>query len=290
MSSDGNKDILVNVAASKASGILYLNEQLSDINFLIEMNNDIQNVPANKAILAALSPVFNAMFYGTMKETADVNITDESVEVFKEFLQFFYLSAPKLSMESMRGVVRLADKYDILEHIVSFANESINIFTSDNVCWAFQLAILLNDNDDKLQTVCENYIKIHPKDVFKSAAFLHCERDVLKRILQLNLVLEDELDVLDGCLKWAKFTCQRNGINENQPINLRQQLGDCFQLIRFGAIDVKAFATHLGAYEDMYTSEEVLDIFKLTSIPNYASGIFLKEPRFDDEEHYVKIS
>lgn len=111
------KNDLMNDAASQASAKLYLNEDFEDVNFLFEIDDEIQKVPANKNILSVLSPVFYAMFFGPNKDDGDVKIVDASIDTFKEFLQLFYLNKVTITMEKIEDVVRLADKYDVLEHL-----------------------------------------------------------------------------------------------------------------------------------------------------------------------------
>lgn len=93
-----------------ACAILYLNEQLADVNFVFKNEAEVEKVPANKAILAALSPVFRAMFFGPMKEKGDVEMVDATADGFKEFLGFFYLDQVKLTIENIDEVIQLADK------------------------------------------------------------------------------------------------------------------------------------------------------------------------------------
>lgn len=44
---------------------------------------------AQKYVLAATSPVFEAMFLGPMKESGDIVVKDASPDVFKVFLDLF---------------------------------------------------------------------------------------------------------------------------------------------------------------------------------------------------------
>lgn len=95
-----------------ACEILYLNEELADVNFLFKNEGKAVKVPANKAILAALSPVFRAMFFGQLQEKGDVDIVDATSDGFKEFLQLFYIN--------------------------NFANWLTANLTPENVCFAYQ--------------------------------------------------------------------------------------------------------------------------------------------------------
>lgn len=271
------ENVLMNDAASQSSAKLYLNADLADVNFLFEIEAEIHKVPANKAILAVLSPVFHAMFFGSHKEKSDVKIVDATIETFKEFLQFFYLNKLTLTMENIEDIVRLADKYDILDSIHACATSLINKLTLDNMCWGYQLSIMLGN--EELQQFCEKVIRGYSKDIFETEAFLHCDEIVLKYMLQLDALACNEFSVLDACLAWAKFSCRRNNIDETIAENLRAQLNHCFGLIRFGAMKAEEFATHTVSYRDMFTPEELADIFYTTTVTGFKSNKFMQIPR-----------
>lgn len=55
---------LMNEDSSQITEKLYLNENYADVNFVFKDGEDVQKIPANKAILAVRSPVFNRMFFG----------------------------------------------------------------------------------------------------------------------------------------------------------------------------------------------------------------------------------
>lgn len=271
------ENTLVNEAASQASALLYLNEDLADVNFLFEIDDEIHKVPANKAILAVLSPVFNAMFFGLHKEKNDVKIVDATIETFKEFLQFFYLAKVSISMENIEDIVRLADKYDILDCVHACAALLINKLTLDNMCWGYQLSIMLGN--EQLQQFCEKVISGYSRDIFETDAFLRCDQIVLKHILQFDALACNEFSVLDACLAWAKSSCTRNEIDDTKAENLRTQLGQCFGLIRFGAMKAEEFATHTVSYREMFTSHELADIFYTTTVKGFESSKFMQKPR-----------
>lgn len=69
-----------------------MSNQTSDVHivqFIFERENGVTKIPANKAVLAASSVVFDAMLFGDLREDGDVPIVDATPEAFKEFLQLF---------------------------------------------------------------------------------------------------------------------------------------------------------------------------------------------------------
>lgn len=171
---------LMNTIASTVNQRLYLNNDFADVYFVFNEDDETEKVPANKVILAVQSPVFNSMFFVALKETGDVEIVYASVDEFKEFLQFFYLSQVVLNVENIKA--RLADKYDILKRVHECAGLLENQLMLYNMCWGYQMAFYINH--DALPKFCERQISIWPKEIFASESFLRCIVNTLKRILE----------------------------------------------------------------------------------------------------------
>ncbi|XP_055317745.1 BTB/POZ domain-containing protein 3-like [Sitodiplosis mosellana] len=172
---------------------MYLDTELADVKFVCTNDDESQLVPAHKNILSSQSPVFRAMFYGKLKEKDKVEIPDATVAGFKEFLQFFYLGEVTLTMENIEEVARLADKYDMLGRLNNYAATFINKLTMDNMCWGYQLAIIIKH--EQLKAYCEKHICTFTGDLFKSATFQHCDQKTLKQILELETLMCDEIDI-----------------------------------------------------------------------------------------------
>lgn len=260
-------------SASKLIANMYLNEEYADFHFVFEFDDYVQKVPANKTILASQSPVFNVMFYGSIKEQGDVKIVDVEVASFKEFLQLFYLGEITFNMENIEDIVRLSDKYDVLECINASVLNLKNKLTIDNMCWIYQLALFLEDK--KLIKMCENRIMLSPDKIFATDAFQRCKRSTLKRILELDLICK-ETDVFEASLKWAKYECQQNNLDETQGVNLRSQLGDFLILISFSEMTVEEFSLLAKSNHGLFTQEEFDEIFFNLTSKEYKSKIFNK--------------
>lgn len=196
----------MNTIASTVNQRLYLNNDFADVYFVFNEDDETEKVPANKVILAVQSPVFNSMFFGALKETGDVEIVYASVDEFKEFIQFFYLSQVVLTVENIKA--RLADKYDILKRVHECVRLLENQLMLHNMCWGHQLEIYINH--DALPKFCERQISIWLKDIFVFESFLRCDVNTLKRILELNLAI-NEVDIFKATLQWAEYACQMSG-------------------------------------------------------------------------------
>ncbi|KAG4066774.1 hypothetical protein HA402_012841 [Bradysia odoriphaga] len=264
-----------NTCVSKAIAKLYLNPDLADIVFVFKIDEETEKIPAHKNVLASSSPVFYAMFLGPIKETESVKIVDSSPEAFKEFLKFFYLEEVKLEVENMEEIVRLCDKYDMNEYLENYASSHIGKVAIEDICWAYQLAILAKN--EPLESFCVKIICSFPDDVFKSDSFLNCNREVLKKILQLETFPCKETEIFQACIAWAKHDCQQNGIEINSK-NLKTQLGDCFYLIRFGTMTNHELVEHTLPFEEMFTRDDLANIL-YSGKEKFNPNLFVDHPR-----------
>lgn len=270
-------NILLNKVVSETTEKLYMNAELADVRFIFKIDDQVQIIPANKAILAIRSTVFHSMFFGVLKNEGDIEIIDCDVDAFREFLKFFYMTKVTISMENLWEVVRLLDMYDLIDHVKS--NEPIldGKLTLDNVCWTYQLAVYLKH--EKLIKLCENKIRSRIKKVFGADSFKRIDKEILKRILQLSDLECDEIDVFNGCLTWAKAACRDFGLDENKAENLKIILGDCLASIRFSEMELKDFTNLSESHNGLFTSEELLDIRLMLTLNDYEPKIFSQNPR-----------
>lgn len=191
---------LPNQHATKMIAKSFEQNCLTDVRFVFESEERIQEVAAHKLVLALASPVFKAMFFGDFveKDKQTVDMKNGTADAFKEFLQFFYLTEVTLTMENIEEISKLADQYDMKECVNTCATFLIDQLTTENMCWGYQLAIALEN--DRLKQFCEKEIGFYTAEVLKTDAFLRCSREVLGNILRMEKLLCDEVDVLDACL------------------------------------------------------------------------------------------
>ncbi|XP_055314001.1 uncharacterized protein LOC129575098 [Sitodiplosis mosellana] len=179
-------------------------------------------------------------------------------------------------MENIQTVVRLADKYDVLEYVNACAAFLKGQLTLDNMCWGYQLAI--NLKNDELIEFCEDKISRSPKKIFVTDSFERCDKGTLKRIVELDLTC-DEINVFDACLTWGKYACQQNDLDATQAENLRTQLGDCLKSIRFNAMKIENFSTFVMSNDGLFTPDEFKDIVLTLTAKGYEPKIFKQNPR-----------
>lgn len=207
----------------------YLDSETADVHFVFgSVDGVIQRVPAHKILLAAASDVFKAMFYGPLKETADVAVDGVSAESFETFLQLFYNTKIKLSKGSVADVMNLADKYNVTkcsEMCVQFLKAAL---TNDDICAGLTLAIIYGQTE--LIDHCDRQIMLNTKAIFKSDSFLHCGRRTLAHIMRMNLLSCSEPEVFEACISWVKSNSEQVIVTKDL---IQEHLGDLFYEIRF---------------------------------------------------------
>lgn len=154
---------------------------MPDVHLIFDEKSDVVKVPAHKAVLAASSSVFDAMFNGELKEQGDVRIVDASPAAFKEFLQLFYGYRVKLKMDNIAEVLKMIDKYDVAKCFPICADFLKDHLTIDDILWGLNLAIMYRL--DKLKVFCTIEIKKNFKKIWDSFEM----RNDIQPVLSPNL-------------------------------------------------------------------------------------------------------
>lgn len=230
----------------------YLQERHSDVHFIFStIDEPYGRVPAHKTLLAIESDVFEAMFFGDLKEQGDVHVPDTSEAAFKEFLQFFYLSEVKLTKSNVGAVFVFGDKYNVKQCVIKSTDYMIEIVDADNACDF--LALGMRHNSERLIKSCVKYIIANTEAVLKSDGFADCEKPVLEHILKMNVMSCTESELFEACMTWVQRKSQQNAVSKE---SVETHLGDLYYAIRFASIDT----TELLALEKKYSSVLTPDI------------------------------
>lgn len=115
-----------------------------------------------------------------------------------------------------------------------------------------------------------------PSDAFEPDTFLHCDKSMDQHILQMDSLQCGPAKLFIACIEWAKTSCQAIGFLKNDPKNLKNQLGDCFYLIRFGAMTSEEIGVIISneQYERLFSRDELKDLLCMKTIENFQSKVF----------------
>lgn len=238
---------------------LYKHERLSDVHFILKKRDGgLQTVPAQKHILAAWSPVFDAMFFGDLKEGSTVSIVDVTAEAFCEFLQFFYLAKVELTAENIVEVCGLIDKYDVPQCLAVCEKYLQLTVTTDLAFQYYELALSFMFSREIVQSFV-NIIVMDISKTLKSPEFLQCTESALKSIIQSDKLMCDEFEVFEATIAWATASLLKKGLTAT-PLNIRAELGECFYLVRFPVMTLKQLLSIVEQYPNLLSPEEYVDI------------------------------
>ncbi|XP_044762351.1 speckle-type POZ protein B isoform X2 [Coccinella septempunctata] len=142
-------------------GLLFENQKFSDVTLSVS-GREFQ---AHKAILAARSPVFQAMFEHEMEERKHnrVDILDVDHEVLREMLRFIYTGKASNLEKMADDLLAAADKY-ALERLKVMCEEAL--CTNLSVDNAAEILILADlHSADQLKAQAIDFINTHATDV-----------------------------------------------------------------------------------------------------------------------------
>lgn len=261
-------------------GKLYLNGDTADVRFLIKgANGHTEHIPAHKLLLTAASKAFHQMFYGEIKEEGDVTIVDASAAGFKEFLQCFYISRVKLTLENINEVMYLSEKYGIDKCMAACSEFLQRKLTANEVMQAHQLAILFKQSE--LKKACEEFISIYIEEVLKSDGFLAWDKAKLCEILKMDKYSCPETVVFEACMSWVKHASQQEEVTKE---HVQAHLGDLFYQIRYRSMTSKQFASLLSSYGHLFSGNECKEILQLVENDEYQPSLFTGKHRMSSDE------
>lgn len=114
----------------------------------------------------------------------------------------------------------------------------------------------------------------HTKEIFESSSFLACELNLLRHIVRLNSLKCDEAIVFDGCMAWAKSACIQKGLDEKEMYNVRLQLGNLFDDIRFGRMKIEHFYPRYLLHGGLFSDDEFKEIISKIAFKDFQPRSF----------------
>ncbi|XP_045185878.2 BTB/POZ domain-containing protein 6-B-like [Mercenaria mercenaria] len=237
---------------------LCLSEHLSDICFVFKSHKDVK-LPAHKFVLSMRSPVFEAMFYGTLAEGGStISIEDIEPETTKDLLRFVYSDKPQLDGSNVLRCLYAAKKYaltGLVKQCSSFLESNID---PSNVCSIHEQAVFYEIKP--LQEKCFDYILENASDVFSAEGFSSISHSTLLNVLKHDELSEDEVNIFKAALNWSKHNCKAKNISPDAN-NLRECLGDALYEIRFPIMPIEEFAMVVTP-TGILTSEEQVQVYQ----------------------------
>lgn len=213
------------------------NKILSDVKFVV--GQEQMEFSCHRLILALGSPVFEAMFYGTLAETSDtITIPDVEPVGFKHLVSFLYsdtfsfntdvaafqtyFAADKYCVSELK---RRCDKYLCLRKLTPF-----------NVWTFLEYSLLLNSSTIKNR--CLDFLMQDTKYALQHISFLELSPRAIETFLSAEDLDIDEVDLIRHVIRWAEHHAEGKEVEIFQT-TLRPLL----QHMRFSFLKPQEFVT-----------------------------------------------
>lgn len=240
-------------------GKQYLNKFTADVFFICGDEENKERIPAHKFILATFSDAFETMFYGSLPESNEIKIPDASPIGFRTFLRYFYFDEYMLNIDVIGEAIYLAKKYLVNEYLDACCEFLKRKTTAKNILIGYELAIHFDLFE--LKKILEWKIFFENNLVFGSEYICQITRDLLKHILQISWLKCSMKEIFDACMAWANEACKRENLDASVMEYHREQLGDCFEQIEFGAMNRKEITQCVQLFGDLFTAPELQRLF-----------------------------
>ena len=228
---------------------IFNNELLSDVKFVAPASNSEsesrksqKSIPAHKFVLAISSPVFYAMFYGEMAETAStIELPDCDYESLLELFRYLYSDEVNLGGSNVMQVLYLAKKYlvpSLAERCTEYLREHLE---ASNVFSILPQAQKFGDKD--LEERCWSVIESHTEEAVTSDDFVTLERSVVESVVKRERLNVKEVDLFKAVDRWANRAVEKQGLTPDSKVK-RKVLGEeIVKAIRFPVMSYNEFVS-----------------------------------------------
>ncbi|XP_053401193.1 uncharacterized protein LOC128557616 [Mercenaria mercenaria] len=229
----------------------------TDVKFHCKDHEEDETIQAHKIVLAARSPVFQAMFYGPCADGKDeFELKDTEKDIFLLLLRYIYSDTVTLREENAFALLEMAHFYQVSSLVNFCADYLATVITPHNVCETLTFAMFYKLTS--LKDACCSIIDNHADQVLQSEGFMNLSDACLLYILKGDTLYAKEEDILETTEKWSKNKAKGNGMEENGT-NIRKLLGDSFYYLRLPTMTSKALLEYTSR-KGYFSIEEYADI------------------------------
>ena len=234
---------------SERTKFIFNNELLSDVNFIAPASNSEseswksqKSIPAHKFVLAISSPVFYAMFYGEMAETAStIELPDCDYESLLELFRYLYSDQVNLTGSNVMQVLYLAKKYlvpSLADKCTEYLQENLE---ASNAFSILPQAQKFEDKD--LEKRCWDVIEWHTEEAVTSDNFVTLERSIVESVVKRERLNVKEVDLFKAVDRWATKEMERQGLTADGEVKRRVLGEEIVHAIRFPLMSCNEFAS-----------------------------------------------
>ncbi|XP_068457370.1 BTB/POZ domain-containing protein 6-B-like [Clinocottus analis] len=240
------------------NALMFNNELMADVHFIVGPLGESQKVPAHKYVLAVGSSVFCAMFYGDLaEEESEIHIPDVEPAAFLILLKYMYSDEIDLEADTVLATLYAAKKYIVpalARACVTFLETSLE---ARNACVLLSQSRLFEEAE--LTQRCWEVIDAQAELALGSEGFCEIDLQTLEIILRRETLNTKEPVVFEAVMNWAAAECKRQCLGPTAR-NRREVLGGALFLLRIPSMTLEEFAD--GAAQcDILTLEETNNVF-----------------------------
>ena len=180
------------------------------------------SMSGHRAIVAAGSPVFQAMLYGNMKESNEKEITLSSVntDTCKALLSFMYTGKVEIDSTSCFSILEAAHYFNVValeNKCTDFIATSLDI---ENCCTIATFAN--NKKFDSLLEKCLTFMYSHAYIVIQSTAFKSLPSEIMIKFCQSSDLCVRELQLFLSLVEWYQH--QKKELTDDAVKSVFQQI------------------------------------------------------------------
>ncbi|XP_060589274.1 BTB/POZ domain-containing protein 6-B-like [Ruditapes philippinarum] len=263
---------------------LYENNLWTDVKFRCKGHDENEGIHAHKIVLAARSPVFQAMFYGPCAEgTEEIVLESTEAETFDLLLRYIYMDKVTLTEGTAASVLETAHFYQVSNLVQFCAAFLATCLTTENVLEILSLAQCYEVKS--LCKACCIFIDQNADDVIKSEAFLKLTEENLTYILRGDTFYADEVLLFKKAEEWAQRKLEEGNVTKNGQ-NIRHILGLSFFYLRLPTMTSERLlnCTRRKGYISIEEYEDIVDF--INKVPGTAVTSNSCIPRLPIEEQW----
>mmetsp|Transcript_59909 Transcript_59909/g.131476 ORF Transcript_59909/g.131476 Transcript_59909/m.131476 type:complete len:457 (-) Transcript_59909:45-1415(-) len=199
-------------------------------------------LPVHRALLAARSPVFRAMFFGApMKESgaAEVEVSTFAASTMRLLLRFIYTgSTDDTRLEDMVPLMACADHYGVHALRDSIGDHLQDSISPETACTVLALARTYKQDRINDRYMC--FILQHAQRVVKTDGFLHLAVHDLVKVLQADEARIEEIDLFKALVRWYLHWAKEPEVRPDE-----MQAERLFASIRYGQMTGQQLVTEV---------------------------------------------
>lgn len=179
--------------------ILRLNSRLCDV----EIVAGGEVIKAHRAVLAASSPYFNAMFTGDLceKDQRSVELHAISPHVLTTLIDFVYSGEIEINQNNVQELMIAADMLELDDVVLGCSEYLIKELHAVNAIGIYRFAEL--HNWKKLKIAALHFIQSYFPQIINEDELYELSKDqIIKFLLSENLQVDSEFQVFQAAMRW----------------------------------------------------------------------------------------